>query len=103
MLEVPPERLFALDGLEERLEVALAEALGALPLDDLVEHRRPVLDRLGEDLQQVAVRIAVDEDAEPGELVHRLVDPADAALQLLVVGGGHREELDAAIAERRDG
>src|SRR6266403_1878944 len=57
--EIPPRRLLPLDGLEQRPEVALAEAPGALALDDLVEHRRPVLDRLGEDLQQVPGRIPV--------------------------------------------
>ena len=40
-----PERLLALDRFEQRLEVALAEAAAALPLDDLEEHRRPILDR----------------------------------------------------------
>ena len=39
-LQIPPRRLLPLDRLEQRLEVALAEALGALPLDDLVEQRR---------------------------------------------------------------
>src|ERR671922_1992602 len=51
--EVPPQLLLALDRLEERLEVALAEPARAVPLDDLVEHRRPVADRLGEDLEHV--------------------------------------------------
>ena len=36
--EIPAQRLLALDRLEQRLEVALAEALRALALDDLVEH-----------------------------------------------------------------
>ena len=44
--------LLALDGLEERLEVALAEAERAVPLDDLEEDRRAVAERLGEDLQR---------------------------------------------------
>src|ERR1700694_1093753 len=55
VLEVPPQRLLLLDRLEECLEVALSEALRALSLDDLVEDRRPVFDRLREDLQQVAI------------------------------------------------
>jgi hypothetical protein len=52
-----------LDRLEEGLEVALAEAERAVPLDDLEEHRRAVAEGLGEDLQQVAVLVPVDEDA----------------------------------------
>ena len=63
-LEVPAERLLALDRFEQRLEVALAEAARAVALDDLEEDGRPVLSRLGEDLQQVSVLVAVDEDAQ---------------------------------------
>src|SRR5215471_2565068 len=59
--EVASARLLALDGLEQRLEVALAESVGAVPLDEFEEHGRPVLYRLGEDLQQVAVLVAVGE------------------------------------------
>ena len=66
---VPRRRLLALDRLEQRLEVPLAEAPRAVALDDLEEQRRPVLDRLGEDLQHVAFVVAVDEDAELGQLV----------------------------------
>ena len=44
-LEVAAERLLALDRLEQRLEVALAEAAGAVALDHLEEERRPVLRR----------------------------------------------------------
>ena len=44
--EVPSPVLLALERLEQRLEVALAEAAGAVALDQLEEHRRPVADRL---------------------------------------------------------
>ena len=37
-----------------------------MPLDELEEHGRPVADRLGEDLQQVAVLVPVDQDAPLG-------------------------------------
>ena len=37
--EIPPLGLLPLDGLEQRLEVPLPEALRAPPLDDLVEER----------------------------------------------------------------
>ena len=49
-LEVAPERLLALDRLEQRLEVPVAEAARAVPLDHLEEERRAVLRRLREDL-----------------------------------------------------
>jgi hypothetical protein len=42
--------LVALDGLEQRLEIAFAEAFVALALDDLEEDRAECV--LGEDLQQ---------------------------------------------------
>ena len=44
-LEVAAERLLALDRLEQRLEVAVAEAARAVPLDHLEEERRAVLRR----------------------------------------------------------
>src|SRR3712207_2426511 len=67
--EVAAEGLLTLDRLEQRLEVAVAEAARAVALDDLEEDRRPVADRLREDLQQVALVVAVDEDAEPLEVL----------------------------------
>src|SRR5690606_31673751 len=55
--------LVALDRLEQRLEVALAEAFVALALDDLEEDRAEGV--LAEDLQQLALlglRVGVDQD-----------------------------------------
>ena len=46
------------------LEVADAEAARAVALDDLEEERRAVLDRAGEDLEEVALLVAVGLDAE---------------------------------------
>src|SRR5271170_4277281 len=76
--QVPAPGLLPLDRLEQRLEVALAEPLRAMPLDQLEEHRRPVLHRLGEDLQQVAVLVPVGQDPELAQLIHvnpRFADP----------------------------
>src|SRR6202008_2741947 len=69
--EVAAAGLLALEGLEQRLEVALAEPFRAVPLDQLEEHRGPVLHRLGEDLQQVAVLVAVHEDLPLLQLLDR--------------------------------
>jgi hypothetical protein len=52
VLQVAAELLLALDRLEQGLEVAPAETEGAVAFDELEKHRRPVADRLGEDLQQ---------------------------------------------------
>ena len=103
-LQVAAQFLLALDRLEQGLEVALAEAKRAVPLDELEEHGRPVADRLGEDLQQVAVFVAVDEDAPLLQFLNRDPDLADPAAQdgvgVVAVGGG--EELHAALLELVD-
>src|SRR5215207_5734260 len=80
-LEIPAQGLLALDRLEQGPEVPLAEAARAFALDDLVEKCGAILDGLREDLQEVAVGITVDENAELLKLVERLVDRADALLQ----------------------
>src|SRR5205807_6365469 len=67
--EISSQRLLALDRLEQRLEVAVAEAARTVALDHLEEERRTVLRRLREDLQQVTVVVAVGEDAEPAQVV----------------------------------
>src|SRR3954454_5117304 len=101
-LEIAPASLLDLDRLEERLEVADAEATGAVPFDDLEEERRAVLDRPGEDLEEVALLVPVGLDPQLLERVDRDADVADAVGELLVVGMGHPEELDAEAAARPD-
>ena len=64
VLEGSTQGLLPFNGFEQRFEVALAKALGALPLDDLEEHRGAVYNGLRKNLQQIAFVIAVDEDAE---------------------------------------
>src|SRR5262249_57102159 len=93
--EVSAERLLALDRLEQRLEVPVAEAARAVALDHLEEERRPVLRGLREDLEKVAVVIAVGEDAEPLQIGVVLLDLADAVGDVLVVRVRRREEADA--------
>src|SRR5688500_2829208 len=101
--EIAAQRLLALDRLEESLEVPLAERRRAVPLDHLEEERRPVLRGLREDLQQVAVLVAVGEDPQPPQVTVVLVDLADALLDVLVIGVGCVEELEPALLHRRDG
>src|SRR5215212_743642 len=101
--EVPAQGLLALDRLEERLEVALAERRRAVPLDHLEEDRRPVLGGLGEDLEQVPVLVAVGKDAQPlqvGVVLGYLPDPL---LDLFVVRLRRVEEDDTALLQRLDG
>src|SRR5207249_4794704 len=57
---------------------------------------------LGEDLQEVALVVAVYEDAQVFELVEVFVYLADAEGNFLVVGVGHAQELQAVIAQLAD-
>src|SRR5919108_5554409 len=98
-LQVAAARLLALDRLEQRLEVAVAESTGAVALDDLEEDRGAVADRLGEDLQQVALVVAVDEDALLAQVRELLDHLRNARGHLVVIGLGDGEELDAAAAQ----
>src|SRR6187399_556305 len=94
-LEISSPPLLFLDRDEQRLKVAFSKTFAALSLEDLVEHRRPVLDGFGKDLQQIALFVAVDEDAEAFELTDIFVDTANAVRQFFVVGVGDTEEFDA--------
>src|SRR5262245_13790592 len=91
-LQRPPPGLLALDGLEQGLEVALTEAARAVPLDDLEEQRRPILHRLGEDLQQVPLVVPVHEDAQFGQFLAVLIDLADPLREHVVVTLRHPQK-----------
>src|SRR5579871_6595224 len=87
--------LIELDRLEQSLEVALAETLVALSLDELEEDRSDRV--LGEDLQQdAALETAIDEDAAPLELREGLAVPADARIDPFVVARRGLLEFDGA-------
>ena len=64
-LQVAATILFEFEGFEEGLEVPLAEALTSLTGDDLEEESGAVLQRLGEELQQVAFIVGVDNVSNP--------------------------------------
>src|SRR5579859_614767 len=102
--------LRALDALEERAEVAVAEPLVAAALDDLVEERARALVRVErlrlaeEDLQHVAVVRAVEQDLvllEDAQLLRHVVDAerVEAARQVAVVRRRRVHELDVAALE----
>src|SRR6267378_4494679 len=94
--------LVELHRLEQRLEVALAEALVALPLDDLEEDRAD--GGLGEDLQQQpAARAAVDQDPAPLQLLERLAMVWQALADHLVIGVRRVEQLHPRAAQLVDG
>ena len=63
-LQISSRVLLALDGFEQRFEIAFAEALRAFALNDFEKECRAIFHRLGENLEQITFIIAIDEDAE---------------------------------------
>ena len=57
----------------------------------------PVGDGLGEDLEEVAVVVAVDQDAEAARVVPRQVDAGHARLGVVVVRGRDPQEAHAPV------
>src|SRR5690606_13003799 len=109
--QIPSALLLEFQGLEEGLEIALAEGLAAPPRDDFEEQGRAVLEGFGEELEEVALVIGIDEDAEVADALvvfaHRLVAVfgehlVDAVPDDLVVAVGEAEEVDAAAPEFGD-
>src|SRR5436190_2709773 len=100
--QIASKGLFSLNRFEQRLEVPVAEPARPVPLDHLEEERRAVLRRLREDLQQIAVIVAVGEDAEPLEVGVVLVDLADAVRNVVVVRVRGDQEDHAAPLQRLD-
>src|SRR3954471_19908878 len=98
-LKVAALLLLALDRLEQRLEVAHAEAARAVALDDLEEEGRPVLDGPREDLKKVALLVPVGLHAEVFQHVHWDADVTHAVGERRVVLVRHPEELDAVLAQ----
>src|SRR5688572_5239715 len=96
--------LVELDRFEQRLEIALAEALIALALDDLEEDRADHV--LGEDLEQQALAGlggAVDQDAARAHRADVVAVAGQALVDHVVIGVGAVLELDAVGPERVDG
>src|SRR5690606_16726636 len=104
VVEDAPADLVLLDRFEQRLEVALAEALVALPLDELEEDRADhgLREDLQQDLRHAAVHhaLAVDEDAVLPQPLDRLLVAMHALVRLLVIGvrrAGH--EFQAVLGQ----
>lgn len=102
-LQGPTLFLLALDGLEQRLEVALAKRLGSFTLDDLVKHRRPVRNRKRKDLKHVTFVVLVHKNSEFPENGDVFVDLADAVQEGVVVGRRNGQESAVVGAECLDG
>src|ERR1700730_16010869 len=70
-LEIASSRLFHFNQFKQRCKISLAKSAAALALDHLEKHRRTVLHRLRENLQQVTLLVAVDKYAQRFQLVNR--------------------------------
>ena len=105
--EVATLLLFGLNRFKQCFEITGTEALMVSALDYLQKEGGSVLERLGEDLQQVALVVVVDEDLLPLQnvdvLLHLDGDVLEAGSQVVVVGVGDLvEELDATVFHARD-
>src|SRR5690348_6501958 len=99
-LNHPAPHLVELDALEQCLEIALAEALVALALDDFEEDRADHI--LREDLQQQPLplrRRAVHQDAALLEFRNALLVAFDALREKLVIRVGRVLERNSAAAD----
>lgn len=111
--QISASLLFALDALEQRFDVALAEALVFVALNQLEEHRRSVLYEVREYLQQIArfslgaVFVKVDQDLQFLQSLQILFQHHARVLQLAanvaVVLRWHLLKSHAARSELRDG
>lgn len=88
--QVSTHLLLSLNGFEESLEVASAETLMISALNDLKEESGAIFDRLGKDLQQVALLVVVDQNLVLLQSVnvffHFEASLRDSLTQLIIVG-----------------
>src|SRR6266480_5555261 len=85
-LQIASPVLLFLERFEQRFEITFAETLGAFALNDFEEQRRTIFHRLGEDLQQISLVVAIDQNAESLQGLKVFVDVADTSGQLIVIG-----------------
>src|SRR5882724_4897634 len=102
-LEIATQCLLALDRLEQRLEIPFAETTAAAALDDLIEERRTILHRLGENLQQVPLFVLIHQNAQLANFLLNVLrqDIPDAIRQHVVVAVGYGEKFDSIRAQLR--
>src|SRR6266511_5075340 len=96
-LQISSRSLLALDGFEQRFEIAFAEALCAFALNNFKEERRAILYRLRENLEQITFIIAIDQDTELFQRIQFLVNMTHAVEQRVVVSRRYFQELEPTI------
>jgi hypothetical protein len=95
--------LFSFDAFEERLKVALSEALGTFAVDDFIEQGRPVGDRFCEDLEQIPFVVTVNQNSKISENINVFVNLSHSIWKHIVVGFGNAQEVHSTGAESRHG
>lgn len=100
------QHLLSLDGFEQTLEVSCTETTEVGPVDYLNEYSRSVHQVLGEQLQQIAALVEVDENTQLPQLIEILgyLDRGirKALLHELVVRVRDLDELNATLAKVRN-
>ena len=95
-----------LDRFEQTLEVSRAKSLVVVPLDDLEEQSGSVLNRLGEDLEKIALLVIIYEDFKLLQgfnvLLHLNASMLQAFAKSLIIGIGNSQELYSSIFECSD-
>src|SRR5437660_12731071 len=76
-LEISSAFLFFLQGFKQRLEISFPETLRAFALNDLEEQSRPILNRLGKNLEQIAFVIAIDQNPKTFQRSQVFIDVTD--------------------------
>ena len=99
--KVAARGLVSLNRFEERFEVASSESIVVSALDHLKEKRGAVLERFGEDLQEVTLVIIIDENSLTLDrvevLLHLDINVSEAGSQVVIICVRDRlEENDAA-------
>src|SRR5947208_12248235 len=95
--QITSRSLFALNGFEQRFEIAFSETLSAFALNNLEKECRAIFHRFGENLKQITFVIAIDQDAEALQCIQFFVDVPYAIEQRVVVRRRNSQELKPAL------
>src|SRR2546421_4463322 len=97
ILQISSQFLLVLQRLEKGLEVPFAKAAGTFAFDHFKEDRRSIDNRLGEDLQQVALIVVIDKDPQFRQLLDILGNLANTIQHGLIVIVRRLEKFYAAL------
>src|SRR5439155_13453663 len=101
-LQIAATGLLVLDGFEQRFEVANPEPAAAFALDDLEKERGAIFNRLGENLQQIAFRVAVHQNAQLPNPLQLFINFANPRGEQIVIGIRHPQAIQLTLLELAD-